>query len=132
MTDYNNISVHKFKCGSQIQTISNNINTSLNMYVVSLVKYNKNSVATGGTHFFHLEKDYFPIDFVEFCVPENLSKKFGTQINQLWDNFGTDFTYPGNFPSYVEEYFEEQETNKQNDIPSGRIQCLPTPGKGNY
>nr|XP_014291441.1 lutropin-choriogonadotropic hormone receptor [Halyomorpha halys] len=59
---------------------------------------------------------------------QNLSKKFGTQINQLWDNFGTDFTYPGNLPSYVEEYFEEQESNKQTDSPPGKIQCLPTPG----
>ncbi|XP_014245069.1 lutropin-choriogonadotropic hormone receptor isoform X2 [Cimex lectularius] len=59
---------------------------------------------------------------------QNLSKKFGTQINQLWDNFGTDFTYPGNLPAYVEEYFEEQDINKQTDTPPGRIQCLPTPG----
>lgn len=59
--------------------------------------------------------------------PENLSKKFGTQINELWDNFGSDFTYPGNLPAYVEEYFEDQEKN-QNDLPPGRIQCLPAPG----
>ncbi|XP_073994058.1 G-protein coupled receptor rickets isoform X3 [Rhodnius prolixus] len=60
---------------------------------------------------------------------QNLSKKFGTQINQLWDNFGTDFTYPGNLPAYVEEYFEEQEyNNKQTDPPPAKIQCLPTPG----
>lgn len=67
----------------------------------------------------------FPVFF-----PENLSKKFGTQINELWDNFGTDFTYPGNLPAYVEEYFEEQETKfgVVNDHVSGKIQCLPLPG----
>lgn len=59
---------------------------------------------------------------------QNLSKKFGTQINELWDSFGSDFTYPGNLPAYVEEYFEEQENSKQTDTPPGRIQCLPTPG----
>ncbi|KAG8267744.1 protein-hormone receptor activity protein [Homalodisca vitripennis] len=58
---------------------------------------------------------------------QNLSKKFGTQINELWDNFGSDFTYPGNLPAYVEEYFEDQE-KQQNDLPPGRIQCLPAPG----
>lgn len=56
-----------------------------------------------------------------------MSKKFGTQINELWDNFGSDFTYPGNLPAYVEEYFEDQE-KQQNDLPPGRIQCLPAPG----
>lgn len=62
-----------------------------------------------------------------FYFTENLSKKFGTQINELWDNFGSDFTYPGNLPAYVEEYFEDQE-KQQNDLPPGRIQCLPAPG----
>lgn len=69
---------------------------------------------------------------------ENLSNKFGTQVNDLWDSFGTDFSYPVNLQSYVDEYFEEQqETNKNGDrsgsaIPmaaAGRIRCLPTPGK---
>ncbi|BES91528.1 receptor [Nesidiocoris tenuis] len=59
---------------------------------------------------------------------QNLSKKFGPHINQLLENFGTDFTYPGNLPAYVEEYFEEQELSKQLDSVPGRIHCLPTPG----
>lgn len=59
---------------------------------------------------------------------ENLSNKFGTQIKQLWDTFGTDFTYPGNLPAYVEEYFEDQENLRNNGFPTGKIQCLPTPG----
>ncbi|RZF37364.1 hypothetical protein LSTR_LSTR010459 [Laodelphax striatellus] len=66
---------------------------------------------------------------------KNLSKKFGTQINELWDNFGSDFTYPGNLPAYVEEYFEEQERAGGGvgegatfgGVP-GRIHCLPAPG----
>lgn len=60
---------------------------------------------------------------------ENLSDKFGTQINELWDSFGADFTYPGNLPAYVEEYFEEQESRQQTQESTGRIQCLPLPGK---
>lgn len=63
-----------------------------------------------------------------FLSAENLSKKFGPHINQLLENFGNDFTYPGNLPAYVEEYFEEQELTKQAENPPGRIHCLPTPG----
>ncbi|XP_034240165.1 leucine-rich repeat-containing G-protein coupled receptor 5 [Thrips palmi] len=59
---------------------------------------------------------------------QNLSDKFGTQINELWDSFGADFTYPGNLPAYVEEYFEEQESRQQTQESTGRIQCLPLPG----
>lgn len=62
---------------------------------------------------------------------DNLSKKFGSQINELWDSFGQDFTYPGNLPAYVEEYFEEetQPTKAFNrDITAGSVQCLPLPG----
>ncbi|XP_039295282.1 lutropin-choriogonadotropic hormone receptor [Nilaparvata lugens] len=67
---------------------------------------------------------------------QNLSKKFGTQINELWDNFGSDFTYPGNLPAYVEEYFEEQERTGGGGAVAeggyggapGRIHCLPAPG----
>ncbi|XP_055684982.1 lutropin-choriogonadotropic hormone receptor isoform X2 [Lutzomyia longipalpis] len=62
----------------------------------------------------------------------NLSKKFGPQINELWDSFGSDFTYPGNLPAYVEEYFEEENVAPtRNFIPEilpGSIQCLPLPG----
>lgn len=62
-----------------------------------------------------------------FCFSENLSKKFGSEVNELWNNFGSDFTYPGNLPAYVEEYFEEQERNGL-DVVQGRIQCTPLPG----
>ncbi|XP_001605837.1 lutropin-choriogonadotropic hormone receptor [Nasonia vitripennis] len=59
----------------------------------------------------------------------NLSEKFGSKINELWDNFGTDFTYPGNLPAYVEEYFEEQEGRSPRPATQpARIQCLPQPG----
>lgn len=61
---------------------------------------------------------------------ENLSKKFGTQVNDLWDSFGSDFTYPGNLPSYMEEYFEEQQLEgRSQDVMSSKIKCLPLPGK---
>ncbi|XP_076753851.1 G-protein coupled receptor rickets isoform X3 [Xylocopa sonorina] len=60
----------------------------------------------------------------------NMTDKFGSQINELWANFGTDFTYPGNLPSYVEDYFEEQ--NSRATVPTqtlpSHVQCLPQPG----
>lgn len=62
---------------------------------------------------------------------DNLSKKFGSQINELWDSFGQDFTYPGNLPAYVEEYFEEEMSPTKvfnSDITPGAVQCLPLPG----
>ncbi|KDR23756.1 Lutropin-choriogonadotropic hormone receptor [Zootermopsis nevadensis] len=61
---------------------------------------------------------------------QNLSQKFGTQINSMWDDFGSDFTYPGNLPAYIEEYFEDQENAKVagTDAPPGKIACLPLPG----
>lgn len=61
---------------------------------------------------------------------DNLTDKFGSQINELWANFGSDFTYPGNLPSYVEDYFENlngRTTSTSRSVPS-RIQCLPQPG----
>ncbi|XP_050450459.1 lutropin-choriogonadotropic hormone receptor-like isoform X1 [Cataglyphis hispanica] len=62
---------------------------------------------------------------------DNLTDKFGSQINELWANFGSDFTYPGNLPSYVEDYFEDLDARTtattRTFIPS-RIQCLPQPG----
>lgn len=64
-------------------------------------------------------------------IKENLSKKFGAQINELWDSFGQDFTYPGNLPTYVEEYFEEDTTPTKmftSAITPGSVQCLPMPG----
>lgn len=70
-------------------------------------------------------------NFLHFSPADNLSKKFGSQINELWDSFGQDFTYPGNLPAYVEEYFEEetQPTKMYNaEMPPGSVQCLPLPG----
>lgn len=63
-------------------------------------------------------------------VLDNMTDKFGSQINELWANFGSDFTYPGNLPSYVEDYFEEQNsraTQPARTLPS-HVQCLPQPG----
>ncbi|EZA47997.1 Lutropin-choriogonadotropic hormone receptor [Ooceraea biroi] len=60
----------------------------------------------------------------------NLTDKFGSHINELWAKFGSDFTYPGNLPSYVEDYFEDvdgRRTPTTRRTPS-RIQCLPQPG----
>nr|CAD7428698.1 unnamed protein product [Timema monikensis] len=65
------------------------------------------------------------------CMGDNLSRKFGTQINELWDNFGSDFTYPGNQPPYIEEYFEEQDNSgvpTGSNTPPSKIHCLPLPG----
>ncbi|KAK9296571.1 hypothetical protein QLX08_009418 [Tetragonisca angustula] len=54
----------------------------------------------------------------------------------LWNSSFTDiwpqlnFTYPGNLPSYVEDYFEEQNgrvTLPARTLPS-HVQCLPQPG----
>ncbi|XP_012345876.1 lutropin-choriogonadotropic hormone receptor isoform X2 [Apis florea] len=54
----------------------------------------------------------------------------------LWNSSFTDiwpqlnFTYPGNLPSYVEDYFEEQNnrvTLPAQTLPS-HVQCLPQPG----
>nr|XP_036215985.1 uncharacterized protein LOC106622659 isoform X2 [Bactrocera oleae]XP_036215986.1 uncharacterized protein LOC106622659 isoform X2 [Bactrocera oleae] len=82
---------------------------------------------------------------------QNLSKKFGNQMHDIWDNFGQDFNYPGNIPTYVEEYFEEDGTGTTTssmgmtgssfagfsnglfgtmdiDVAPGSIQCLPMPG----
>ncbi|KAL6259334.1 hypothetical protein P5V15_009249 [Pogonomyrmex californicus] len=62
---------------------------------------------------------------------DNLTDKFGSQINELWANFGSDFTYPGNLPSYVEDYFEnldDRTTSATRTLVSSRIQCLPQPG----
>nr|CAD7404553.1 unnamed protein product [Timema cristinae] len=63
--------------------------------------------------------------------PQLSDRKFGTQINELWDNFGSDFTYPGNQPPYIEEYFEEQDNSgvpTGSNTPPSKIHCLPLPG----
>lgn len=61
---------------------------------------------------------------------ENLSNKFGSEITELWENFGSDFTYPVNLPAYVDEYFQEEnmKTGITSLTPPGNIQCLPVPG----
>ncbi|XP_073823603.1 G-protein coupled receptor rickets [Musca autumnalis] len=52
----------------------------------------------------------------------NLSKKFGTEMHDIWDNFGQDFTYPGNIPTYMEEYFEEDGTGTGTGTGTGSMQ----------
>ncbi|KAB0799724.1 hypothetical protein PPYR_07604 [Photinus pyralis] len=61
---------------------------------------------------------------------QNISHKLGKTFREFWDHIGgSDFTYPGNFPSYMEEYSEEDVLKVPNsDIPPGKIQCLPLPG----
>lgn len=70
------------------------------------------------------------LQYFHVSLADNLSKKFGNQINELWDSFGQDFTYPGNLPAYVEEYFEEetQPTKMFAEMAPGSVQCLPLPG----
>lgn len=50
----------------------------------------------------------------------------------MLESFGTDFTYPGNLPAYVEEYFEEETFPTRPftsaDMGPGSVQCLPLPG----
>ncbi|XP_023318341.1 lutropin-choriogonadotropic hormone receptor-like, partial [Trichogramma pretiosum] len=60
----------------------------------------------------------------------NLSDKFGSKINELWDNFGSDFTYPGHLPAYLEEYFEDEnsQTTKSAQLDPQNVKCLPLPG----
>lgn len=71
---------------------------------------------------------------------DNLSKKFGPKLTEMLNEFGVDFTYPGNMPSYVEEYFDEEQSkgfrSGSAEFSSGfgenqyigSIQCLPLPG----
>lgn len=64
---------------------------------------------------------------------DNLSKKFGSQINDLLHTYGTEYGYPGNLPSYPEEYYEEDPNSIPKTVPTtdfapGSIQCLPLPG----
>ena len=51
-------------------------------------------------------------------------------MNDLWDNFGNDFTYPGNLPSYIEEYSEDGDNHvtTPDQMPSHLVKCLPMPG----
>ncbi|CAH1104067.1 unnamed protein product, partial [Psylliodes chrysocephalus] len=64
---------------------------------------------------------------------QNISQKFGKKFGEIWENIRSDFTYPGNFPSYIEEYAAEDDPSLR--IPGevtgaapGKIQCLPLPG----
>ncbi|XP_053694769.1 leucine-rich repeat-containing G-protein coupled receptor 5 [Sabethes cyaneus] len=59
----------------------------------------------------------------------NLSKKFGTQINDLLHSYGPEY-YPGGMPTYPEEYFEEEGgvTHAMPTAQPGSIHCLPEPG----
>ncbi|XP_066245031.1 leucine-rich repeat-containing G-protein coupled receptor 5 [Euwallacea similis] len=65
---------------------------------------------------------------------QNITKSFGRQFEAIWENIRSDFTYPGNFPSYMEEYISEEDVPVRfpgdslvTDAP-GKIQCLPLPG----
>ncbi|CAL7952107.1 unnamed protein product [Xylocopa violacea] len=83
------------------------------------------------------ESILFPTDkefsnFTDFWPQfNNMTDKFGSQINELRANFGTDpGTYPGNLSSYVEDYFEEQSSRAMipaQTLPS-HVQCRPQPG----
>ncbi|XP_070150452.1 lutropin-choriogonadotropic hormone receptor isoform X2 [Polyergus mexicanus] len=57
------------------------------------------------------------------------SSLWNSTFSDIWPQL--DFTYPGNLPSYVEDYFEDLDARTtattQTLIPS-RIQCLPQPG----
>ncbi|GLG93378.1 Tachykinin-like peptides receptor 86C, partial [Gryllus bimaculatus] len=56
----------------------------------------------------------------------NMTKKFGSQMNHIWDKFGNDFTYPGALPT--DEYFEDQDGHLGgSDAPPNKVQCLPLP-----
>lgn len=62
-----------------------------------------------------------------------MSNKFGKKFTEIWENLHSDFTYPGNFPSYMEEYAAEDDPllRMPGDISTGmpgKIQCLPLPG----
>ncbi|CAH0561146.1 unnamed protein product [Brassicogethes aeneus] len=61
---------------------------------------------------------------------QNISHKFGKKFEAIWENIRSDFTYPGNFPSYMEEYASEDDAQLrpgEAGVP-GKIQCLPLPG----
>ncbi|XP_058815263.1 follicle-stimulating hormone receptor-like [Topomyia yanbarensis] len=60
---------------------------------------------------------------------QNLSKKFGTQINDLLHSYGPEY-YPGGMPTYPEEYFEEEGgvTHAMPTMQPTSVQCLPEPG----
>ncbi|XP_012214508.2 lutropin-choriogonadotropic hormone receptor isoform X2 [Linepithema humile] len=56
------------------------------------------------------------------------SSLWNSTFSDIWPHLN--FTYPGNLPSYVEDYFEDVDgrvTPTTRTVPS-RIQCLPQPG----
>ncbi|XP_049278057.1 follicle-stimulating hormone receptor [Anopheles funestus] len=63
---------------------------------------------------------------------QNLSKKFGTQINDLLNAYGAEYgSYPGgHVPTFPDEYFEDELgiTHASPTAQPGAIQCLPEPG----
>ncbi|KAL1506862.1 hypothetical protein ABEB36_006145 [Hypothenemus hampei] len=65
---------------------------------------------------------------------QNITKSFGSKFEAIWENIRSDFTYPGNFPSYMEEYASEENVPMRFPGDSfvtespGKIQCLPLPG----
>lgn len=62
-------------------------------------------------------------------LTENISHKFGKKFQAIWDNIRSDFTYPGNFPTYIEEYGEDEALRmSSSEAPPGKIHCLPLPG----
>lgn len=107
----------------------------------NLIEIHSNLLEIGNHIFCKLRKQFtsmYTSDLIQFCfhfdyfTADNLSQKFGSQINELWDSFGQDFTYPGNLPAYADEYFEEETSPTKainGDIMAGSIQCLPLPGK---
>lgn len=61
--------------------------------------------------------------------PENVSRGLGPKFQSIWNTIRWDITYPANFPSYMDEYAEDETINVSgSDTPPGKIQCLPLPG----
>ncbi|XP_045479243.1 lutropin-choriogonadotropic hormone receptor isoform X2 [Harmonia axyridis] len=68
-----------------------------------------------------------PIDL--WPSQQNITHKFGKKFEAIWETIGSEYTYPNNFPAYMEEYAEEEGIRTYaNDFAPGRIQCLPLPG----
>ncbi|XP_074025925.1 G-protein coupled receptor rickets isoform X4 [Leptinotarsa decemlineata] len=69
-----------------------------------------------------------PVDV--WPAQQNISQKFGKKFGEIWENIRSDFTYPGNFSSYIEEYAAEEDTTFRmpGDGAPEKIQCLPLPG----
>ncbi|XP_060531004.1 thyrotropin receptor isoform X2 [Cylas formicarius] len=64
---------------------------------------------------------------------QNITKSFGSKFEAIWENIRSDFTYPGNFPSYMEDYGVEDDVSSRFaadgvSLVPGKINCLPVPG----